>query len=133
MFKNSNQPLTFSELLDQNVQQLHGKPVEIRGFLYKNDRKEWILAAEPNLKTCCIKTHQQLVIDDKTSSLPQETPSTAITLQGTFFIAHNTSYHLQNPLIVPSSSHALFFSVILIAIVLFTVLWIAKSFRFTSK
>lgn len=146
---NSPQPLTFLNLGDADFQSLQGKRVEIRGFLYKNGRDEWILAAEPNLKTCCMgskeKRDRQLLIIDQIDDLPTPLPLTAITLQGDLIIGANSDlspsdakplipiYHLKNSIFIPSSSHPLFFSLVAIAIGFFTTLWMAKSFWFTSK
>lgn len=42
------------------------RQVEIKGFLYKLEEETFILAAEPNLKSCCIgnsnKQHKQLIV-----------------------------------------------------------------------
>lgn len=69
------------ELLDDQDQL-----VQIRGFLYKTalgSEDAWILAAEPNLKSCCMgssgKRGLQLIA---TGDLPESPPSTAVVLQG---------------------------------------------------
>ncbi|PJD97289.1 MAG: hypothetical protein CK425_04010 [Parachlamydia sp.] len=56
------EPFTFYELSQiQNTP----KPIKIRGFLYQTSDKQWVLAAEPNLKSCCIgkKFAQQIFLD----------------------------------------------------------------------
>lgn len=39
---------------------------EIRGFLYKTEKQQYILAAEPNLKSCCVgsasKRNKQILV-----------------------------------------------------------------------
>lgn len=60
--------LNFLSLHDQQqMKQLNGKKVKIKGFLYINQKHEWILSAEPNLKTCCMgskeKATQQIFLN----------------------------------------------------------------------
>lgn len=64
--------LDFHALKDQSrMEFIKGKKVKIRGFLYSNGKDEWILAADPHLKTCCIgskeKAAQQIFLDGKFS------------------------------------------------------------------
>lgn len=63
------------------------KTIQIKGFLYQNADSQWILAAQPNLKSCCVgnssKRYQQLLIS---GSIAQESPSYAITLQGDLYL-----------------------------------------------
>ena len=82
------------EALSNNESIINGELIQIRGFLYKTDRSEMILAAEPNLKSCCIgstvKKHKQLLVfGDVGSSLNQKT---AVTLKGTFNSDGNSSF-----------------------------------------
>lgn len=60
--------LNFPILHDrQQMERLNGKKVKIKGFLYTNLKKEWVLSAEPHLKTCCVgskgKVEQQIFLD----------------------------------------------------------------------
>lgn len=90
--------LTFEELdrgysfwqssghLPQELLSMQNQLVQIRGFLYKtelNNRGAWILAAEPNLRSCCVgssgKRGLQLVV---TGDLPREGSITAVSLKG---------------------------------------------------
>ncbi len=65
----------------------HQKEVIIRGFLYQGSDGGWILAAEPNLRTCCVgasaKVMQQIFLNDKFIG---ESQQRAVTLQGKFFV-----------------------------------------------
>lgn len=53
-------------LLKNDVSYLENQKVRIRGFLFKK-ANQWVLAEEPNLKTCCIgskeKADRQLLLD----------------------------------------------------------------------
>lgn len=64
--------LDFHALKDQSrMEFIKGRKVKIRGFLYSKGKNEWVLAADPNLKTCCIgskeKATQQIFLDGKFS------------------------------------------------------------------
>lgn len=43
-----------------------GSVVTVRGFLYKLDEDQWVMAREPNLRTCCIgsveKSTEQILV-----------------------------------------------------------------------
>ena len=79
--------------------------ITIRGFLYESPESQLILAAEPNLKTCCVgsasKRQKQLLVTGDIA--PALTRSSAVTLQGNLVIAleDNFPFRLENSLIVP--------------------------------
>ena len=66
------------------IETIQGKRVEIRGFLYETKQSQAILAAEPNLKSCCVgseaKKHKQIVVKGDVSSAIDRT--TAVNIQG---------------------------------------------------
>lgn len=59
--------------LDDSLAELKDKydkrPVRIRGFLYRSQDGRWVLASEPNLKSCCVgseaKAMQQIIVDGR--------------------------------------------------------------------
>lgn len=74
------------------------KRVHIRGFLYRTEKGEWVLAAEPNLKSCCIgKKSQVQVIGDFPNSF-----KTAVTLEGDLIANQGSEipYRLENAFVL---------------------------------
>jgi formylglycine-generating enzyme required for sulfatase activity len=62
------------------------REIRIRGFLYQSTKGEWILAEEPNLKTCCIgspnKAHAQIHLNKGFEGVVSSLP---VLIKGTFF------------------------------------------------
>lgn len=93
--------------------------VMIRGFLYSAGDETWILASEPNLKSCCVgassKRGLQLTV---TGSLPKEPPITALLVQGTLKVTPESLksfYALEQAFIVEEPfSLSLFWGVALV-------------------
>ncbi|MCP5469645.1 MAG: hypothetical protein H7A36_03975 [Chlamydiales bacterium] len=50
-----------------------------KGFIYKHEG-EWVLAEEPNLKTCCLRKESLLILEGDFS---KTTPFQAYTVKGT--------------------------------------------------
>lgn len=75
--------LSFDDLSDQDkIASAIESPVQIRGFLYRNGNT-WILAALPNVRSCCLGTSEQakkqvLLEGDFPSTLPQR----VVTIEG---------------------------------------------------
>ncbi len=122
-------PKMTSDSLPRNLVELHGQEVKVRGFLYKTPDDQWILASQPDLKSCCVGTNnmvsQQIYL--KTDLLTNNTPSNVITLSGKFFINPiwndkqelSQLYLLDNPLLIEhQSSRWLSYSAVIIAITL---------------
>lgn len=72
-----------------HLKEIHGRPVKVRGFLYKAPHGQLVLAPEPNLKSCCVgcadKLMRQIAVMGLTDSY--DTDGTAVTLQGKFSFA----------------------------------------------
>lgn len=74
-------------------EKLLGESVTIRGFLYQSTDGEWILADQPNLKTCCVgKKVGQIFLDGDFSEIPTYKP---VSITGTLTLK-NDLYHLEN-------------------------------------
>lgn len=78
-----------------------GQTIQVHGFLYQQEGR-WILASEPNLKSCCIgtqsKANEQLVV------IGDELPSTqnVVFLEGSILKAKD-AYILQNARVIEKS------------------------------
>lgn len=91
--------ISFSDLGEKWADQ----KIEIRGFLYRMEEGQLILAAEPNLKSCCVGTaknrNKQITI--KSDDLVPR--STVVELQGTlimrdgYFLLDNASEKKKPP------------------------------------
>lgn len=107
-----NQVFTFQELKQNpDIEVINGKVVSIRGFLYQSKDSEWILASEPNLKTCCVgsrgKADQQIALIGNFEGVPLQR---VITVRGSLHVEKNPSvagkqnFSLTNVEYVSSSS-----------------------------
>lgn len=82
---------------DEKVQNLNLQRVRIRGFLYQAKDGRLILAAEPNLKSCCVaavaQRKKQIVISGHFN--PPQHQASAIVVEGIFSVhPSDQSYHL---------------------------------------
>ena len=78
--------LSLRQLTADSVHEFQNEQVKIRGFLYQKDDGAWILAAEPNLRSCCVgsakKRESQVWVNLKH---PPASPSlAAYDIEGTF-------------------------------------------------
>jgi hypothetical protein len=79
-----------------------GTLIEIRGFLYQADDSRTILAAEPNLKSCCVgsasKRHKQLLVDGNFTT----NNAFPVTLQGNLSVDFTRPFpfKLQNAVLI---------------------------------
>ena len=85
----------------------NGQVIEIRGFLYETVDSQVILAAEPNLKSCCVgsdskKQKQMLVSGNIFSALDDRS---AVTLRGNLDIRQGDKfpYQLSNAIVVEAN------------------------------
>jgi hypothetical protein len=86
-------PASFQELSQQDFL---NREVTIRGFLYLKEDGNWILAAEPNLKTCCLgstqKAKSQIILD---SNFEGFSSNKVVLIQGNLTVEKGL-FHLQN-------------------------------------
>lgn len=82
-------PLNFTEL-ESFGKYADGQKVKIRGFLYQTKEGKSVLAAEPNLKTCCVGSqaniHKQIYLDRNFDSR-----NSAITVEGVLMVPDTNS------------------------------------------
>lgn len=87
-------PLSFAE---GNFEQYHNKEVEVRGFLYQDQQQHWVLAAEPNLRSCCIDSKPHITLPADFVGQATKQP---VTLQGHFHVEPNHNYRMENVVFV---------------------------------
>lgn len=89
----------------------NGEFIEIRGFLYKTEDSGFILAAEPNLRTCCvgspIRAYKQLCILGNINSTMSQ--NYAITLRGNLIINFEKDFpfQLENAMVINEKKQSL--------------------------
>jgi len=93
--------LNFYELPEFANTSLHADEVQIRGFLYVSKNDALVLAAEPNLRSCCVgkremKNKQLIVSGDIKKDVID---GSAVLLQGRF-VADRDGYRLENASVV---------------------------------
>lgn len=75
-----------------------GKEVKIRGFGYQAEDGRYVLASQPNLKSCCVgasrKIHQQIILKGSIPDIPR---NKAVTVLGSF--ATDPTYNEEDELI----------------------------------
>lgn len=95
----------------QNPNQINANPyIQIRGFLYETQDSHLILAAEPNLKSCCVgnssKRDKQLLVTGNISK--NNTQATPVTLQGHLVIDNQQAFpfRIENAQIIAETNHS---------------------------
>lgn len=91
-------PLSFAE---GNFEQYHNKEVTVRGFLYQDQQQHWVLAAEPNLRSCCIDSKPHIMLPADFVGKVTKQP---VTLQGHFHVEPNHNYRMENATFVKEST-----------------------------
>lgn len=74
--------------LEREMTKFNLHEIKMRGFLYHDGNQDrWILASEPNLKTCCVGTHgkigQQIIVEGDFRDI---SGTGAVTIQGYLLI-----------------------------------------------
>lgn len=125
-----NQDIT---TVPEKISFFNQKQVKIRGFLYQTQNKTWILASEPQLKTCCIgsssKVFSQIFLPED-FIFPNASLETQI-INGIFEIQPIWDkenkliqfYHISHPQLQPKSVNWLLLSIVT-SIIIFTTIFI---------
>lgn len=112
----NNDPMDFTQYNDlKHLEEWHGKKIRLRGFLYSNQKNEWILACEANLKSCCIgskeKAAQQLFLKD--GSWDKGSLGLVVEVEGIFKYEPDNleghHYFLEKPRIIKKDKSTFFF------------------------
>ena len=103
--------LNFYQLLNLSEEQafelahVDQQQVRIRGFLYKADDGRLILAAEPNLKSCCVAStttiNRQIIVSTDADLSPKQ--NVAVLMEGKFIVEkgrESSRYRLENAVVV---------------------------------
>lgn len=88
--------LTLGELDNTSLEQLADQDITLRGFLISNEKNEWFLAKQPNIKSCCIGKKQTIKL---VGGFPAALKNQVIQIQGILRI-ENETYLLENPSLV---------------------------------
>jgi hypothetical protein len=114
---------------DENI--LNGQTIEIRGFLYETADSNLILAAEPDLKSCCIgstsKRHKQLLISGNIQ--PEMSRGSPITLQGNLYMDFKGTFPFKLQNAIPVAETTKSYSTFLIAISTLALISVAAFFK----
>lgn len=117
--------LTLDEL-HHNPSMYEHQVIQTRGFAYLSEQNEIILAAQPDLKSCCLNTSTNYPVIVETNSKEFPTDGRAITLQGTIVVKlrqHTTItapiLTLLNPIIIEETSS---FPALLLYVSIFVIL-----------
>ena len=102
-----------------------GNQIVIRGFLYPRDNKDWVLAKEPNLKSCCVgspnKAKSQIVL---MGDFPDQASLKTVIVSGILHkreVEGKEIYTLSEPQIIKhSSNYTAFYGLLVAGILLFS-------------
>lgn len=101
------------------------EPVKMRGFLYQKDAT-WILAAVPNLRSCCLATHEQankqVLLEGDFSLISQQS---IVTVEG-FLVYEHPFYRLKQATLVQTQGSTFPLMTICIAILALAIAYIFR-------
>lgn len=96
--------LSFDDLSDAKaIEQADGSSVRMRGFLYHKDDGTWILAAQPDVRSCCVgskeNAQRQVIVQ---GNILKDNYLSVVALEGTFK-SHPNFYVLSDASFIDSS------------------------------
>lgn len=122
--------LSFDDLADEEkLSGLQDSPVRMRGFLHDGGANNWVLASQPDVKTCCLgkkESIQHIVVHGDLANISREL---AINLEG-ILTAHPNSYVIMKAVVVQDKyvlSPFLIGFVIMLGLVTVYVIWRCNS------
>lgn len=138
-YAENSRALSFQDLsgvntIESAASMYHGREVTVRGFLYQSLDRRWILASEPNLKTCCVgsprKVWQQIIVDGEFESVPS---NKVVQIAGTLIVdpvrddknALTQVFRLENPHLVQEDDNGIWLWIVMSVIGLMAILYFA--------
>lgn len=99
-------PLTFFDLEEKTV--TSGELISIKGFLYESE-DGYILAAQPNLKSCCVGKVEHIFVSGDSSL---KASPYVITLEGMLKVDPSHKYVLEQAHVVPEEKYTFLWLVV---------------------
>ncbi len=87
--------------------------IELRGFVYAKEDGQHVLAAQPNLRSCCLDSNKNKEIVYLTGPLPNWDSTRAVTLQGQLSSQNGVKTLVDAKILKKTSSYAYIWGLLL--------------------
>ncbi len=91
--------------------------IELRGFVYAKEDGQHVLAAQPNLRSCCLDHNKNKEIVYLTGGLPNWNSTRAVTLQGQLSSQNGVRTLIDAKIVEKKTSYGIIWSLFLMIIV----------------